>query len=128
MSYHISTERHGRVLSAEVHGARAPLETEVAEAAVDTWIQLAAQCHDAGVDRLLVHMRLAGRLPTSATHASADWLDRIAWDRSLRTAIVDHSDESRSATDFACRMARSRGWHFARFDTTAEALAWLDTP
>lgn len=128
MHYSISTELRDGVLVADVHGQRSPHEAVVAEAALGTWVQLSSRCHDIGADRLLVHIRLSGLLPTSAIFASAGWLDRIGWDPALRTAIVDHSDQSRRATDFACRMAASRGWHFARFDTAAAALDWLRSP
>ena len=125
MRYCIHTELHQGILVAEVSGVRSAHETEVAEAAVDTWLRLAARCHEAGVERMLVHIRLSGALPTSATFASIIYLGRISWDPALRIAVMDHGDQSRRATEFACRMAASRGHQFAYFDDEAAAATWL---
>lgn len=126
MRYGIQTELHQGILVAQVSGGRSAHETEVAEAAIDTWLRLAARCHEAGVERMLVHIRLTGALPTSATFASAVWLGQIGWDPALRIAVMDHAEQSRQATEFACRMAASRGHQFAYFDDEAAAADWLN--
>jgi len=112
-------------LRAEVTGER-PLNDEEALGELrHTWRRIAELCAEQRITHVLAILQLSGPNNSVRAFSMASSLESIGLSRAVRVAFVDPDRASLPHSQFAARVATSRGWQVQAFDDEVAAAAWL---
>lgn len=108
---------------AEVSGARTP--GMVVPDAIQVGQQISDACRDAGVSRLLVILRMTGRLSPTESYEIFSDPQAYGWSRDVKVALVDMNEDSKDDSLFSETVAVNRAYQMSVFDDENEAREWL---
>lgn len=113
------------VLEVVITGQRPSHEPDAVADAKERWAEIARRARAPGVAGVLVIVRLVGVHSSLRAMTVAKAAGALGLPRGLPVAMVNEDLVSFVHTDFAARLAASRGWLARAFEDEAEARAWL---
>jgi len=123
MPYETAFEFFDSYARVEISGDRRPGH-EVADA-LHAGRQVSAACKEHGVNKLLVILKMTGRLPATDAHEIYSNPEAFGWSRDIKVALIDENPESMEDNLFSETVAVNRAYNVLVFDNEDEALEWL---
>lgn len=126
MSYAVKVEAHEEYIRIDVSGARMPGH-EVSDA-IDAGRQISEACRDNDVNKILLILRMTGRLRAIEAYEIFSNPKEFGWTHDVRVAFVDTNPESRDDSGFSETVAVNRAYAMKIFDNEQDARDWLLGP
>lgn len=123
MAYILEFRVDGNVLCVHATGDRSS-ENPLA-AAKDLWVQVALECEETGISRVLLLSEINGRFPTCACYETISSLDECGVSRAWKIAYVNDDERWRGDLMFMAALAAYQGFFVQLFESEAEARKWL---
>jgi hypothetical protein len=120
MPYNYTIAQERDLLRIEVEGKR-KLEDSLA-----VWDMIAERCATSQIARVIVTLRLSGRLTTTDHYYLGDYASKVLQEAAIdRAAVVDLNQQSLPDNQFGETVVRNRGARVAVFDEPDEAEQWI---
>lgn len=123
MPYRAEIQENPDYIRVEISGERRP--GKEAEDFFDIWPPVADLCEKTRIQRILLVLRLAGRVPPTAAYEMVKSIADFGWPKSMRVAVVDLNEESRRDHLVTETIAFTRGYRLKIFADEEEARTWL---
>lgn len=127
-AYDLAMDLIGTTLEVVVTGVRPESDTEAGPLAAQACRAVAEHVKATRPERLLVHIRLAGRATSTSSYRTAKGLGVFGFERSLRIACVFPDVQTYRVNLLGIRLANHDGWDIAAFTDAAAAREWLHRP
>lgn len=123
MAYILTFQADESVLCVRATGDRSSASPMAA--AKDLWTQIALECEERALSRVLLLSEISGRLPTYDCYEAMSKLDEYGVSRTWKIAYVNSDPQRRDDLMFMTVLANHYGFSLKLFEREAEARDWL---